>query len=267
MMKRIQFALVAFLIGTMFVLPINSPIASAETQKSMTILFTHDMHDHLLPVKDEQNGVINQSGGFARLQSAIAAEKEGDPDALLLDAGDYSMGTPFQTIFRTDSPELRVMGQMGYDVVTPGNHEYDYRASGLADSLQAAVAARKNGEISPRIVQANIAFPAKEDGSLTPSLAALQQAYQDYGITEYTVVEKNGVKIGVFGLIGNDAASNAPKAEVEFTDQVANAERIVSILKDQEKVDLIVCLSHSGTWEKASESEDQILAKKFPILM
>ncbi|NBJ14083.1 MAG: bifunctional metallophosphatase/5'-nucleotidase [Dehalobacter sp. 4CP] len=264
MIKRIQFALVAFLIGTMFVLPINSSIALAETQKSMTILFTNDMHDHLLPVKDEQNGMINQSGGFARLQSAIAAEKENDPDTLLLDAGDYSMGTPFQTIFRTDSPELSVMGQMGYDVVTLGNHEYDYRASGLADSLQAAVAARKNGGILPRIVQANVAFPAKEDGSLTPSLAALQQAYQDYGITEYTVIEKNGVKIGIFGLIGNDAASNAPKAEVEFTDPVANAERIVSVLKNQEKVDLIVCLSHSGTWEKASESEDQILAKKVP---
>jgi 2',3'-cyclic-nucleotide 2'-phosphodiesterase (5'-nucleotidase family) len=264
MMKRIQFALVAFLIGTMLVLSINSPIASAETQKSMTILFTHDMHDHLLPVKDEQNGVINQSGGFARLQSAITAEKKNNPDALLLDAGDYSMGTPFQTIFRTDSPELRVMGQMGYDAVTLGNHEYDYRASGLTDSLRSAVAACKAGEVLPVIVQANVSFPAKQDGSLTSSLAALQQAYRDYGIKEYTVIEKNGVKIGIFGLVGKDAASNAPKAEVEFTDPVENAKRIVSLLKEKENVDLVVCLSHCGTWKDVAESEDQILAKKVP---
>jgi len=262
-MKRIKSAMAVFLIGTMLVLSINYPISADDTQKSMTILFTHDMHDHLLPVKDEQNGVIKQSGGFARLQSAITAGKENDPDALLVDAGDYSMGTPFQTIFRTDSPELRVMGQMGYDAVTLGNHEYDYRASGLADSLQSAVAARKAGEVLPEIVQANVSFPAKQDGSLTPSLVALQQAYQDYGIKEYTVIEKNGVKIGIFGLMGKDAASNAPKAEVEFTDPVENAKRIVSLLK-KENVDLIVCLSHCGTWKDVAESEDQILAKKVP---
>lgn len=235
------------------------------TGKEITILFTHDLHDHLLPVKDTVNGVLTETGGFARLQSAIMTEKGIDPNALLVDGGDYSMGTPFQTIFRSDSPELQIMGMMGYDAVTLGNHEYDYRAAGLADSLTVAAANGKEKDIPlPQIVQANVTFPKDTNGLLTPSLEALIKAYQDYGVKEYTIIEKNGVKIGIFGIMGKDSASNAPMSEVTFTDPVENAQRIVTILKEQEKVDLIVCLSHSGIWDDKEESEDEILAEKVP---
>ena len=236
-------------------------VAGIEEGKNITILFTADMHDHLLPVKDEQNGVIINSGGFARLQSAINSEKKNNSNTLLLDAGDFSMGTPFQTMIRSDSPELRIMGKMGYDVVTFGNHEYDYRAAGLADSLSAA---QKSGDKLPQIVQSNVTFPTDQDGNITASLQKLKQAYGDYGVKDYTIIAQNGISVGIFGLIGEDAASNAPMSEVKFPGYIENAQRVVKILKQQENVDLIICLSHCGIWTDKSVSEDEILAREVP---
>lgn len=236
-------------------------VAAKETGKQITILFTHDLHDHFLPVKDEQDGVLVELGGYDRLQSAILTEKKNNTGALLLDAGDFSMGTPFQTIFKSDSPELRMLGKMGYDVVTLGNHEYDYRAPGLAESLQAA---RESGDELPRIVQSNVIFPTDQNGNLTPSLRSLKRAYDDYGVKAYVVIKRNGIKVGIFGLMGVDAASKAPMSEAKFTDPIENALRVVKILKQQEKADLIICLSHSGTEVEQTKSEDEILARKVP---
>ncbi len=229
--------------------------------QSMTILFTHDMHDNFYPFTVEENGQIKKLGGYARLSSAIQREREKNPNLLLVDAGDFSMGTLFQTIFATDAPGLRTLGKMNYDVVTFGNHEFDFRAEGLADSLNAA---KSSGDKLPKIAASNISFSPDENGELTPTLKNLKNAMENYGVEDYTVIEKNGVKIGVFGLMGKEADSNAPMAEVEFTDQVKAARKMVEILQDEEKVDLIVCLSHSGTWEDSSKSEDEILAKKVP---
>ncbi len=81
-------------------------------------------------------GEIKTIGGYARLNRAIKKERERNPNLLLVDAGDFSMGTLFQTIFASHAPQLRILGKMGYDVVTFGNHEFDFRAEGLADSLK-----------------------------------------------------------------------------------------------------------------------------------
>lgn len=234
--------------------------SAALSGETVTILFTHDLHDHMLPVKDLLDGRVTNTGGFARLASAILEEKQMSPDALLVDGGDFSMGTPFQTLFSAEAPELRIMGEMGYEVVTLGNHEFDYRAEGLAQSLQAANQSR---DPLPQIVQSNTVFPAAPNGELTPSLSALKQAYADYGVKDYTILEKNGLKIGVFGLMGADAASNAPMSEAEFADSVENARRVVKALQAA-GTDLILCLSHSGTWPDKDVSEDEILAKEVP---
>ncbi len=85
----------------------------------MTILFTHDLHDNFYPFTVEENGKIKTLGGYGRLSTAIKRERANDPNLLLVDAGDFSMGTLFQTIFSTDSPSLRLLGQMGYDCGNP----------------------------------------------------------------------------------------------------------------------------------------------------
>lgn len=237
------------------------PALGAAAKEDLTILFTHDLHDHLLPNKVSLGGKVTTVGGYARLLTAIKEQREQDPQLLLLDAGDFSMGTLFQTIFASHAPQLRLMGQMGYDAVTFGNHEFDFRARGLAQSLTAA---RDSGEHLPRIVAANILFPPGEDGLLTPSLEELKLAMENYPVEEYMILERKGVKIGVFGLMGKDADSNAPMSEVEFEDYIAAAKRTVDVLQNREGVELIICLSHSGTDGRSPKTEDEILAKEVP---
>jgi len=235
--------------------------ASQDSSKNMTILFTHDLHDHELPYNVQSDGTVLQVGGYARLKTAIDTEKQKDPNALLLDAGDFSMGSLFQTIYSSDAPELRLLGQMGYDAVTFGNHEFDFKAEGLAQNLNAA---KSSGNKLPQIVASNITYPTDKSGNLDSAVSNLKDAMENYGVKDYTVIERNGIKIGVFGLMGSDAASDSPFAGVQFSDEVESAKQVVDVLKNKEKVDLIICLSHSGTWTDESKSEDEILAKKVP---
>ncbi len=234
---------------------------AANSEAPVTILFTHDLHDNLLPFNLEKNGSIESYGGYARLQSAIIQQREKDPELVLVDAGDFSMGTLFQTIFSQEAPGLRLMGKMGYDVVTLGNHEFDFRPAGLASSLSAAQASKDR---LPLMVAGNISFPVDSEGKRNASLTGLKNAMDAYGVREYTILERQGYRIGVFGIIGQDAASNAPMAGVAFTDPMERARSIVDKLQKQEKVDMIVCLSHSGTVREQDESEDVILAQKVP---
>ena len=240
---------------------IPQKIYSERKSQSITILFTHDMHDHFYPSKVEGNGEIKTVGGYARLYTAINEEREKDPNLLLVDGGDFSMGTLFQTIYASHSPQLRILGQMGYDVVTLGNHEFDFRAEGLANSLKNA---KDSGEDLPQIVASNISFPVDDEGKLTPTLSKLKDSMEHYGVKDYTIIQRNGIKIGIFGLMGKEADSNAPMAEVVFDDPIETAKNTVDILKNEEKVELIICLSHSGTHRDSSKSEDEILARKVP---
>ena len=142
--RRISALLLALLLAAGLALP---ALADAPTIRA-TILFTHDMHSHFLPATDETG---REYGGYARLKTAIDAQKAAHPDAILVDGGDFSMGSLFQTAYADSALELRVMGAMGYDATTFGNHEYDYRPAGLADMLNAA---RDSGDPLPASVEA-----------------------------------------------------------------------------------------------------------------
>lgn len=228
-------------------------------EKKLAILFTHDLHDHLIPNKSEKDNEIIRTGGYSRLRTAIDQEKKEKGNNILIDAGDYSMGDLFQSIYSSDAPELRIMGQMGYDVTTFGNHEFDFRDSGLTRHLYAA---KNSGDKLPQIVNSNIIFPTEKN--LTKSTLELKEAMSAYGVKEYTVLERDGIKIGVFGLIGEDSAGSARMTGVAFGNIVKSAKRTVAKLKNKEKVDLIVCLSHSGTDKNTNKSEDEQLARKVP---
>lgn len=259
-MKKLAGVLVLLL--TAALLFTGAPYGIADTDsEALTILFTHDLHDNLLPYTVEENGQAVEQGGYTRLLTVINQERAKDPDLLLVDAGDFSMGTLFQTIFSEDSPGLRMLGQMGYDATTLGNHEFDFRPDGLAGSLMAA---RKSGDQLPQILAANLQYPVDAEGRIIgEDVQQLQHAMDEYGVKDYTILHRKGYKIGVFGIIGNNAVSNAPMAGVEFADPVETAGQIVDKLK-QEKVDMIVCLSHSGTDTDLDKSEDVILAREVP---
>lgn len=227
--------------------------------KNLTILFTHDIHDHLLSFSTLKKENIVELGGISRLKVAIDEERKNNSNTILVDGGDFSMGTLFQSIFTTEAPAIKLMGDIGYDAITFGNHEYDFMAKGLANTLNSA---KVNKDNIPKIVQANVEFPKRKDGKLSESLNYLNKAMNDYGVKEYIVMEKDNVKIGVFGLMGKDAAVDAPMSEVQFIDPIKSAKKIVHVLKEKEKVDIIICLSHAGINKKKSKSEDEILAKK-----
>ncbi len=261
--KEILELLAVLILGLVFLVYGSQDTYTYAQEKSdkVTILFTHDLHDNLLPFPAVEEGEVVRLGGYARLMTAIKEWREKEPEALLVDGGDFSMGTSFQTIFASDSPELRIMGAMGFDVTTLGNHEFDYRPDGLSASLTSAAASK---ERLPVMVQSNIEFPVDEAGNMTDSVKELKEALETYGAYDYTIIERGGVRIGIFGLMGEEAASMAPMSEVTFGNMVEQAKRVVKILKEQEKVDFILCLSHSGTDPDVKKSEDEILAKEVP---
>lgn len=258
-----NFGIIIFIVFILVILkPFNIiKVLASENKKNLTILFTHDLHDHFLPSKVKEGDDIIDLGGYERLKTVIDEEKAKDPNSILVDGGDFSMGTLFQSIYESYAPELKILGEMGYDVTTLGNHEFDFRAKGLTNTLNSAL---KSKEKLPQIVQSNMKFPKDKNGKLTNSLSNLKKAVKSYKVKEYTVIKKGDLKIGVFGLMGKDAASNAPMSEVEFTDTVKNAKKVVNTLKNKEKVDIILCASHSGIDADKSKSEDEKLAKEVP---
>ena len=251
--KRIGILCLVFLALCNLTLPAGA--ASAKNPDSITILFTHDMHSHLLPAKDESG---RSYGGYARLKTAIDAQKERHPNALLVDGGDFSMGSLFQTVYATDAAELRIMGALGYDAATFGNHEYDYRTAGLANMLNAAV---DSGEPLPAILDANYKPPLEGDPSYDKEAAALWVAFERYGVQDYTVIQRGGVNFAVFGVMGEDSDACAPMSGMVFQDHVPIAREIVAQIEAEvPEPRVVVCLSHSGTNETPEKSEDQRFA-------
>ena len=226
----------------------------------LVILFTHDLHSNLAPypVPSSDESVI-KTGGYARLATAISRERLGKEDkTLVLDAGDFSMGTLFHTIRETRSSELVLMGLMGYDATTFGNHEFDFGPAYLGRALLAAK--KQNRGKLPAIVASNSVFDSK-----AAELAEFSKAYNEYPVLPYTVIRRGRLVIGLFGLVGKDAALYVPEAKpVTFSDPIEAARKTIGILRGKEKVDMVICLSHSGTWLDKTISEDEILAKSVP---
>lgn len=231
-------------------------------KKEISIIFSHDMHSHMDAEKIVKNGVAEMRGGFAKLQTLAEKIRKEYPNSFMLDGGDFAMGTPYQTIYSTQASELRMMGALQYDATTFGNHEFDYRAGGLANMLQAAV---KSGERLPLILSANIDWErslADEDKKAAAS--QLKSACDAYDVKPYSLIEKGGIRIAVFGLLGKEADEFAPESGLYFKEPVETAKTIVNEIKQGEKADAIVCLSHSGTNENPDKSEDEILAREVP---
>ena len=175
--RRFSAFFLALLLAVLCVLPVGA-VAEGCTQETnvTTILFTHDLHSHFLPQSTAEGG---ESGGYARLKTVIDGERAMNPDALLVDGGDFSIGSLIQTLYTTQAAELRTMGAMGYDAVTIGNHEFDHKGVGFAEMLNSAKAAQTaamglltDSQYPPRNLEAYQA----QYGPLTLALPALLEA-------------------------------------------------------------------------------------------
>ena len=232
--------------------------AQAEEQE-ITILFTHDLHSHLLPAMNEDG---TEYGGYARLMTKIREQKAIDPDAILVDGGDFAMGSLFQTAYPTSAIELRMMGAMGYDATTFGNHEYDYLPKGLASMLNAAAA---SGDPVPAIVNANYLPPEQGEEGYGENSEMVLAALENYGVKEYMILERGGVYYVIFGIFGFNADDCAPNSGMIMDDPAETAQRVVdeALAECREKYGrepVVVCLSHSGT--SGGQGEDYELARK-----
>jgi 5'-nucleotidase / UDP-sugar diphosphatase len=230
-------------------------------QKEITILHTNDLHSHVLgfsPTIDYRPDIIGgdaTKGGWARVATVLKREREKRPHpVLVLDSGDFLMGSLFHMLAREEAMELRLMKEMGYDVLTLGNHEFDLKPRGLARILSAATA--RGG--MPTIVFSNALFSKESDRDDT-----LEAIFSQGIVKPYVVLQKDEMKIGIFGILGKDAAEKSPFASpLKFGDPVETSREMVRVLREKEKVDMVICLSHSGLGEGKSEPEDKILAQK-----
>ena len=238
-------------------------VAAADNTKQVDIMFVHDTHSHLNEFTTVENGQSQTMGGFAKIKTLINQQKEKNPDTLLLDAGDFSMGTLIQVIYEDEASEVRMLGDLGMDVTTLGNHEFDYKASGLANMMNNAVA---SGDPLPPMVVCNVDWDGMEAKGLTEDQKNLLQAFETYGVKEYIMVEKNDVNIAITGVFGIDAKACVPNCPLDFEDPVEAVKETVAEIKANENADMIVCVSHSGTWDDEDKSEDEILAKAVPEL-
>ena len=261
-MKKWKKILSVMLAVAVLLLPVmDVPVEAADSTKQIDVLFTHDTHSHLDSFSTIVNGKQEKVGGFAKIKTLINEKKKEDPDTLILDGGDFSMGTLVQTVYDTEAAELRMLGSLGYDVTTFGNHEFDYRSKGLANMLKAA---KSSGETLPEIVVCNVDWESMEKAGLSDGQKQIRSAFETYGVKDYVMVQKGDVKIAVVGVFGKDALECAPTCELSFKDPIEAVKQTVEEIRKNEEADMIACVSHSGTWDDENKSEDELLAKAVP---
>lgn len=206
-------------------------------QSSIVILHTNDTHSQIDPFMSKSSGEV---GGVLRRYNYINDVRSKNPHVLLLDAGDFSQGTPFYNFFKGET-EITLMNMMGYDVVTLGNHEFDNGSAMLAKQLKKA---------DFKVVCANYNFKNKKLRKI---------------VKPYTIITYDSVKIGIFGLTTDLKGLVSPQTEKELTflDPVVTAKKIVQILKEKEHCDIIICLSHLGLDQiRKNDVSDKMLAEQ-----
>lgn len=221
-------------------LPLTGLTSSSNKFKKITILHTNDVHSHIDPFPE--NDPINpNSGGVVARSNLINFIKRGNPNTLVLDAGDVFQGTPYFNFFEGEV-ELKLMSKMGYNASTLGNHEFDNGIEKLAKSLK----------------HANFSFL---NSNYTFKNTALENK-----ISKYKIFNVDGIKIGVFGL-GielNGLVEKKLYTGINYLDPVEISIDITNELKFNHNCDLIICLSHLGfSYSKDKNIMcDLVLAKK-----
>lgn len=209
----------------------------AQAQKQLVILHTNDTHSCIMPLSEHlADTAIAGRGGFLRRVEMIKQEREKHPDLLYFDSGDFSQGSPYYSIFKGDV-EIELMNRMGCDASTVGNHEFDFGMENMARIFKKA---------KFPILCANYDFTGTPlEGIVKP----------------YTIIRRNGVKIGVFGI--------DPKLEglvltkmyktVKYLDPAETALKTATMLKKELKCDVVICISHLG-WGSGGDDDQRMIA-------
>ena len=215
----------------------NSSIDS--TDKKITILHTNDVHSHIEPFSSSHSKFPNK-GGVARRSTIIESIRNQNPNTLLFDAGDIFQGTPYFNFYGGEV-EFKLMSMLNYDAATIGNHDFDNGIDGLFAQLP-------NAKFS--FISSNYDF---------------KNTIMNTHAKKYKIFNKSDIKIGVFGL-GIELEGLVTQKlfkETKYLDPIEITQEMTRILKEKEKCDLIICLSHLGHFYKDAPSKicDVSLAK------
>ena len=212
--------------------------ASAKKHKQLVILHTNDTHSTIFPINDQLPDTVKAGrGGFLRRMAMLKEERAKHPDLLYFDSGDFFQGSAYFTMFKGDV-EIGLMNLMGIDASTIGNHEFDFGLDNMAEMFRKATFP---------ILCANYDFT----GTVME------------GVTKpWIVIKRNGVKIGVFAvcpkLEGLVSDKNCPG--VKYLDPARVALETATMLKQVQKCDIVICISHLG-WNSSRGEDDQYMIK------
>lgn len=225
------------LLGAAALNPLSAAILKKNHTK-ITILHTNDVHSHIEPFPSNDPKYPNM-GGAAKRAALIDKIRTEEKNVLLLDAGDIFQGTPYFNLYGGEL-EFKLMSLMKYDAATIGNHDFDNGIEGLNKMLPHAnfPFLNVNYDFSNTIL----------NGKIAP----------------YKIIEKDRVKIGIFG-VGVELAGLVDKklyAETQYNNPIIAANNTAEHLKYNEKCHLIICLSHLGYAYKSNKVSDNILAKE-----
>jgi len=199
-------------------------------QKKLTILHTNDVHSRIEPVSPESpDPKAADKGGFLRVAAYVEKVKKETPNVLVFDCGDFSQGTPYYNMFKGEV-EIQLMNTIGYDAGTIGNHEFDFGLDNMARLFKMA------------------------DFPIVCANYQVKGTVLEEWVKPYIIIEKYGLKIGVFGLgtklSGMVQASNY--GDVVFLDPYEVANKVALELKKKD-CDIIICLSHLGFMSSAKD--------------
>lgn len=248
-MRRSRVFRIASLFLCALLFAVCLPAAQADGEE-LTILFTTDIHANVTPYRTVLDGEVVSVGGFARLKTAVD-ENRAEDSTLLLDSGDFPIGTMFQNYFLAGSVELPLMDALGYDALALGNHDFDYGEKGLHECLS-------NFRASGGSLDLLCANLIEKGGEISGD--QYTNPLSDVGVANYKIVTRNGLRVGLFGLMGEDAKGYIVNDAFDFADAAKTAEAYVRILREKEKCDLVVLLSHLGTMPGTAWTEDEDLA-------
>ena len=230
-MKKTKYILAALLIGSACGMS-----ATGENEVELRIVHTNDTHSCVMPVSPHSSDTaLADKGGFVRRAALVRDLRAEDNSLLLFDSGDFSQGSAYYNLYKGEV-EVKLMNEMRYDAATIGNHEFDFGLENMARIFRMA---------GFPIVCANYHV----EGTVLEGL-----------VKPYVILERKGVKIGVFGLgtqlEGMVASENY--AGVVYEDPITAANRVTDILKNREHCDLVVCLSHLG-WQIDGIDDSEVI--------
>jgi len=225
-------------LASLNLIPFSSLAAKKKDYTKITILHTNDVHSHIepFPLNDPKYPGL---GGAARRAALIQDIRNEEENVLLLDAGDIFQGTPYFNKYKGEL-DFKIMSLMQYDAATIGNHDFDNGIDGLNKMLPHA---------KFPFVNANYDF---------------NKTILKDKILTYKIFNKDGIKIGVFG-VGVELDGLVDKRlykETIYHNPIEKANEVAQLLKEKEKCDLIICLSHLGYQYKTDKVSDLILAEK-----